>query len=69
VPFLDAKALDTDPDGMAFLRAVIRPHFEQEEAAQPPLRMETRPSEAAKARADGAKDPVRSEAATVLPVG
>ena len=25
MPFLDAKALETDPDGMAFLRAVLRP--------------------------------------------
>ena len=33
MPFLDAKALETDPDGMAFLRSVIRPNFEQEEAA------------------------------------
>jgi hypothetical protein len=32
MPFLDAKALHTDQDGMAFLRSVIRPTFEQEEA-------------------------------------
>ncbi len=36
MPFLDAKALENDPEGMAFLRAVIRPTFEQEEAASPP---------------------------------
>ncbi len=33
MPFLDAKALDNDPDGMVFLRSVIRPNFEKEEAA------------------------------------
>ena len=32
MPFLDAKALETDPDGTAFLRSVLRPTFEQEEA-------------------------------------
>jgi hypothetical protein len=32
MPFLDAKALDTDEAGLAFLRSVIRPNFEQEEA-------------------------------------
>ena len=25
MPFLDAKALETDPDGLAFLRAVLKP--------------------------------------------
>jgi hypothetical protein len=25
MPHLDAKALDTDPDGLEFLRAVLRP--------------------------------------------
>jgi hypothetical protein len=25
MPFLDAKALETDPEGMAFLRAVLGP--------------------------------------------
>ena len=35
MPFLDAKALEIDPEGMAFLRSVIRPTFEQEEAASP----------------------------------
>lgn len=25
MPHLDAKALETDPDGMEFLRAVLRP--------------------------------------------
>jgi hypothetical protein len=33
MPFLDAKALETDEAGLAFLRSVIRPSFEQEEAA------------------------------------
>jgi hypothetical protein len=31
MPILDAKALETDPEGMAFLRAVIRPKSEKEE--------------------------------------
>ena len=68
MPFLDAKALDTDPVGMAFLRAVIRPNFEQENAGQPPLRTEPRPAES-KDRADGPNPTLRSEAVTVLPVG
>jgi hypothetical protein len=37
MPVLDAKALDIDPAGMAFLRAVVRPDFEHEEAATRPL--------------------------------
>ena len=37
MPVLDAKALETDPDGMAFLRSVIRPDFEREPRACPPL--------------------------------
>jgi hypothetical protein len=40
MPFLDAKALENDPDGMVFLRSVIRPTFEQEEDAS--LRKELR---------------------------
>ena len=35
MPFLDAKALKTDPDGMAFLRSVISPDLEQKEPASP----------------------------------
>jgi hypothetical protein len=42
VPVLDAKALDTDPEGMAFLRAVIRPNCKREEASASP-RKEPRP--------------------------
>ena len=37
MPFLNAKALEIDPEGMSFLRSVIRPTFEQEEAASPPV--------------------------------
>jgi hypothetical protein len=33
MPVLDAKALETDPEGMAFLRAVIRPKSEKGEPA------------------------------------
>ena len=36
MPVLDAKALDIDPAGMAFLRAVVRPDFEHEEAVTRP---------------------------------
>ena len=35
MPFLTAKALEIDPDGMAFLRAVIRPDYELEQTAPP----------------------------------
>jgi len=50
MPFLDAKALETDEAGLAFLRSVIRPTFEQEEAtsirqgAREPLEFLTRPA-------------------------
>ena len=33
MPFLDAKALETDPEGMAFLRSVIGPHARRRKAA------------------------------------
>jgi hypothetical protein len=33
MPFLDAEALETDPDGMAFLRAVLKPEGRQKGAA------------------------------------
>ena len=66
MPFLDAKALEIDPDGMAFLRSVIRPNFEREEAALPVLRKETRPSEtASQGQAETPKPRITSEAATV----
>ena len=35
MPFLDAKALKTDPYGMAFLRSVISSGLEREEPASP----------------------------------
>jgi hypothetical protein len=34
MPFLDAKALETDADGMAFLRSVIHPKSRLNEAAR-----------------------------------
>jgi hypothetical protein len=37
MPFLDATALENDPEGMAFLRAVIRPSSEKEEGASRPI--------------------------------
>jgi hypothetical protein len=33
MPVLEAKAIDLDPEGLAFLRRVIRPDFERELAA------------------------------------
>jgi hypothetical protein len=72
MPVLDAKALDTDPEGMAFLRSVIRPTFEQEEVASPPV------SPVDLKRQSDAAPPVESDAVAVqasagatepLPVG
>jgi hypothetical protein len=36
MPFLDAKALETDPEGMAFLRCVIRQRPNREAQAEAP---------------------------------
>jgi hypothetical protein len=36
MPFLDAKALETDPEGMAFLRCVIRQRPKGETPAKAP---------------------------------
>jgi hypothetical protein len=33
MPILDAKALETDPEGMAFLRAVLKPAAEKQGSA------------------------------------
>jgi hypothetical protein len=63
VPFLNAKALDIDPDGMAFLRAVIRPDFEREESVLPALRKEPAPCESvSQNQAEPPKTPIRAEA-------
>jgi hypothetical protein len=65
VPFLDARALDTDPDGMAFLRAVIRP-----EPAVPSPGKEPQPfAIVSQGDPDSPKPPVRSDAAVVAPAG
>ena len=61
MPFLNAKALETDPEGMAFLRSVIRPTFEQEEAASPPV------ARADQKRRFDAAPPAEGEAAEVQP--
>jgi len=51
---------------MAFLRSVIRPNFEREEAALPPIRQEMRPPEAApQAQAEAPKPRITLEAAIV----
>ena len=69
MPFLDAKALETDPDGMAFLRAVIRPGFEREPAASRP-RQDPHPPEARnQGQPDGAGTPIRSEPAVAVHIG
>jgi hypothetical protein len=34
MPVLEAKAIDLDPEGLAFLRRVIRPDFERELALE-----------------------------------
>ena len=52
MPVLDAKALESDPAGVAFLRSVIRPGFAREAAVAPPP----------------GKDPQRSEAAAQVPM-
>ena len=43
MPFLDAKALETDPDGMAFLRSVISGDREQDKQPRPRRLGETPP--------------------------
>ena len=70
MPFLDAKALETDPDGMAFLRSVIKTGLEKEEAALRPLLRQDPPPVAAAAlgRADALPAPSRSESAEAVPV-
>lgn len=67
MPFLDARALETDPDGMAFLRSVIRPNFDQEQAVLPRLRDEALDA-AAQGQTEAPKPTIPSEAAAV-PVG
>ena len=71
MPFLDAKALETDPDGMAFLRPVIRRDFEQEEAAVPRLVGKgPQPFEApSRGEAKAPRSPVRSEAVAAVSLG
>jgi hypothetical protein len=70
MPFLDAKALENDPDGMAFLRAVIKPGPEKDEAAlRPSLRSDPLQAEASPpGRADTLSVPLRSESAEAMPV-
>jgi hypothetical protein len=69
MPFLDAKALETDPEGMAFLRSVIRPNFKEEEAASPLVRQEPRPlDDASHTAVDTTERLIRSEAAVPIPV-
>ena len=36
MPFLDANALETDPEGMAFLRAVLGPPARKQSSAPAP---------------------------------
>jgi hypothetical protein len=70
VPFLDAKALDNDPDGMTFLRSVIRPKFEREEAALPRPRKDRGSFKTlSQGQAEPPKIPIRAEAARPVSVG
>ena len=70
MPFLDAKALETDPDGMAFLRAVIRPDFEREPAAPSLPLQDSQPGEVLKqGQPDVAGAPIRSELAIAAHMG
>ena len=69
MPFLNAKALDIDPDGMAFLRAVIRPDFEREELVLPAGRKEPGPCEpVSQNQAEPPKTPIRAETTAGAPV-
>lgn len=54
MPHLDAKALETDPEGLEFLRAVLRPA--PKEAGKPARRSRRKPParEREVARAEGA---------------
>ena len=70
MPFLDAKALDVDPEGMAFLRSVIRPNFEREEVASASVPKQAQPLEAASAKSSKEAEvppPVAVAEAVALP--
>jgi hypothetical protein len=72
MPVLDAKALDIDPAGMAFLRAVLRPDFEHEEAITRLLSRKTfqPPTADSEAHPDAASVPNTAKLArAVAPVG
>jgi hypothetical protein len=70
VPFLNAEALNIDPDGMAFLRAVIRPDFEREEAVVPALRKDPAPcAPVSQNQAEPPKTPIRAETTAGASVG
>ena len=70
MPVLDAKALETDPVGMAFLRSVIRPGFEREGAVTPPPARRPRQPDAASDTSPVNPENVaaRSEAKDAVPV-
>ena len=44
MPVLDAKALETDPEGMAFLRAVLGPPAAKKQGSVSDACAETRPA-------------------------
>ena len=64
MPFLDAKALETDPDGMAFLRSVISGDGDRDKPARPRLPGKKPPIEPIRpAHADLAGHPIGESAA------
>jgi hypothetical protein len=59
MPFLDAKALETDPEGMAFLRSVIGPKSRRKKGAGTRLRAtdQAHAQAAPPCRVEGQPDP------------
>jgi len=63
MPVLDAKALETDPEGMAFLRAVLKPAGGQKGAASGAARPEPNPAFAVPLKAECPRRPRPRKAA------
>ena len=63
MPFLDAKALETDPDGMAFLRSVISGDREDNQPRPRPLGETLPVGTPTPGQADLAMRPIREPAA------
>jgi hypothetical protein len=69
MPVLDATALESDPDGMAFLRAVIRPTLERGATAsrRPSGRKPKRSHPASQTQGEVPLVPVASKVDAILP--